>query len=203
MSLTTAPRKRPRRRRSTTIASVPLVCLFHRRWTVPILAQLHRDRGAKFIALINRLGVSRPALRQTLDDAISATWVQRNPGYGHPLRPEYVLTAAGQSMGPACERLMNRIERLEVEIVAGHKWSMPLLQTLGRDQCRFGALREQLGSITDRALTLAIKDLIDAGLIGRRVTEDFPPTTLYRSTRRARSLQPDLDRLARTLSDHR
>ena len=34
-----------------------LIRLFHRRWSVPVLAEIHRAKGAKFITLVNRLGV--------------------------------------------------------------------------------------------------------------------------------------------------
>ena len=34
-----------------------LVNLFHRRWAVPVLAELERDHGAKFVTLSRRLGM--------------------------------------------------------------------------------------------------------------------------------------------------
>ena len=81
--------------------------------------------------------------------------------------------------------LMDRIERLDIETAALRKWSMPVLHAVGRDAARFGELRRRLQPVTDRALTLALKDLVDAGLLERRVYDDYPPTTAYRLTRRA------------------
>jgi DNA-binding HxlR family transcriptional regulator len=159
---------------------------------------LYQWRGAKFVTLVNRLGVSRPALRQTLDAAIQHGWVQHNTGHGHPLRPEYVLAAPpadAVDLGPPCERLMSHLGRLDVEAPALRKWSMPVLHAVGREPARFGAIRGRLGRITDRALTLALKDLIDAGLLERDVYDEYPPTTLYRVTRKARSLLEPLDEL--------
>ncbi len=83
-----------------------MAALFHRRWAVPVLAQLHRDRGAKAITLTNGLSVSRESLRATLDELIEHGWIARNPGYGHPMRPEYLLTRRGEKLGPTCVRLM-------------------------------------------------------------------------------------------------
>jgi hypothetical protein len=36
-----------------------LVALFHNRWSVPILAELHRQRGSRFVTLARTLGMSR------------------------------------------------------------------------------------------------------------------------------------------------
>ena len=48
----------------------PLVDLAHRRWSIPIIAELHRQRGAKFVTLVNTLGVSRASLSMALNDLI-------------------------------------------------------------------------------------------------------------------------------------
>jgi DNA-binding HxlR family transcriptional regulator len=175
-----------------------LATLFHRRWMVPVIAALQRWRGSKFITLVNRLEVSRPALRKTLDEAIERGWIRHNPGYGHPLRPEYLLAGVPPdpapshpdriNLGPPCARLMTHLDRLDIADAALRKWSMPALHAMGREAMRFADLRRRLEGITDRALTLALKDLIEAGLAQREVYDEFPPTTLYRITRPARAL---------------
>ena len=173
-----------------------LAVLFHRRWTVPAIARLHHHCGAKFISLVNWTGASRPALRQALDESITRGWIRRNPGYGHPLRPEYMLTNPGARLGPGCLRLMEHINRLQVEDAALRKWSMPILLALEAQPLRFGELRRTLGIITDRALTLAIKDLLQATLIQRQVLDEFPPATIYSLTRSGRSMTGELAVLA-------
>jgi len=60
--------------------------LFHHRWAAPILAELHRSKGSRFVTLSNRLGLGRESLRRTLSALIDAGLVMKNPGYGHPLR---------------------------------------------------------------------------------------------------------------------
>ena len=167
---------------------------FHHRWAVPIIAELHRRSGSRFVPLANDLGLSRESLRQTLAALIDAGLVMRNPGYGHPLRPEYVLTSRGRCVGPACVALVDRLRRLDFEDGGLKKWSMPVLLELVRER-RFVELRDALG-VSPRALTLALKELADAGLVERRVHDDYPPSTSYRATPRARTLTRAAAKLA-------
>lgn len=173
-----------------------LVDLFHYRWAVPILAELHRQRGSRFVTLAGTLGLSRESLRQTLAALIDGRLVRRNPGYGHPLRPEYVLTEQGQHVAAACEPLLQALHRRKLEDVGLKKWSMPVVSALAGEPRRFSELREELTGISPRALTLALKDLEAAGLVERRVTDDYPPATVYSLTRRARPLSDLLETLA-------
>ncbi|MGH2921372.1 MAG: winged helix-turn-helix transcriptional regulator [Gaiellaceae bacterium] len=173
-----------------------LVDLFHYRGAVPILAELHRQRGSRFVTLAGTLGLSRESLRQTLAALIAGRLVRRNPGYGHPLRPEYVLTEQGQHVAAACGPLLQALHRRKLEDVCLKKWSMPVVSALAGEPRRFSELREELTGISPRALTLALKDLEAAGLVERRVTDDYPPATVYSLTRRARPLSDLLEPLA-------
>jgi DNA-binding HxlR family transcriptional regulator len=165
-----------------------LIALFHNRWSVPILAELDRQRGSRFVTLSRILGLSRESLRRTLAALIDGGLVGRNPGYGHPLRPEYVLTSSGERIAAACRPLVERLRRGELEEVALKKWSMPVVYALVEGPRRFSELRDALEGVSPRALTLALKDLEAAGLVDRRVTNDYPPATVYRLTRSGRPL---------------
>lgn len=160
-------------------ASSHVVPLFHHRWGAPVLAELHRQGGSKFITLVRRLGIGRESLQRTLRALIRRGWVKRNPGYGHPMRPEYVLTDKGERFGPACALLIAELQRLQAEQVGLNKWSMPLVLLMASGARRFSELRAAFPAMTARALALAVKDLQMAGLVARRVTEDYPPTTIY------------------------
>ncbi len=175
------------------------ISVFHRRWTVPVLVELHRARGAKFVTLHNRLGVSRAILRATLDDLIAEGWVLRNPGHGHPMRPEYILTAAGARLAPCLGRLLGTVRRLDIEPIAFRKWTLPVTWALGETPHRFGELRHELGGITPRALTLSLKDMESGGLVQRDVFEDYPPVTSYSLDRRARPVYRALVPLAQAV----
>jgi DNA-binding HxlR family transcriptional regulator len=165
-----------------------LVALFHNRWSVPILAELHRQRGSRFVTLSRTLGLNRESLRRTLAALIDGGLVGRNPGYGHPLRPEYVLTRAGERIAAACRPLVEQLRRGNLEDVGLKKWSMPVVFALAAGSLRFSELREQLEGVSPRALALALKDVEEAGLVDRRVTEDYPPATMYRLTTSGRLL---------------
>ena len=162
--------------------------LFHHRWAAPILAELHRSKGSRFVTLSNRLGLGRESLRRTLAALVEAGLVTKNPGYGHPLRPEYVLTQRGRTVAPACARLIAALERLDADDIGLKKWSMPAVLALADGECRYSELRKRLPEVTPRALTLALKDLAAAQLVERRVTPDYPPATMYRLRRRGRPL---------------
>jgi DNA-binding HxlR family transcriptional regulator len=163
-----------------------LIALCHHRWSAPVLAELGQTRGTRFVVLANRLGVGRTSLRRTLDALVGLGLVRRNPGYGHPLRPEYLLTPEGEEAAVRCERLLAAVDGNRDVVL--RKWSLPVLVALGR-QARFSELRDALPGVTARALALALKDLERAGLVDRRVEETYPPTAVYAPTAEAARLQ--------------
>ena len=173
-----------------------LVALFHNRWSVPILAELHRQRGSRFVTLARTLGMSRESLRRTLAALIESGLVGRNPGYGHPLRPEYVLTTRGERVAARGEPLVELLRERGLEEVGLKKWSMPVVHALSAEPLRFSELRERLEGISPRALTLAVKELEAAGVVERRVTDDYPPATSYRLAADARLLASLVGKLA-------
>lgn len=172
------------------------ITLFHRQWAVRVLVELQRSHGAKFVTLHGRLGVGRATLRATLDDLIAEGWVLRNPGHGHPMRPEYLLTAAGAHLAPCLGRLLGTVRRLDIEPIAFRKWTLPVTWVLGDAPHRFGELRRRLPGITPRALTLSLKDLEVGRLVRREVLDDYPPVTSYSLDRRARPVYRALVPLA-------
>jgi DNA-binding HxlR family transcriptional regulator len=169
------------------LSTSQLVSLFHHRWAAPVLAELERERGTRFVLLANRLGVPRETLSRTLTALIEGRLVRRNPGYGHPLRPEYVLTASGGRLAARCLRLLEILPDRELSL---KKWSLPVLAAIGGG-ARFSDLRAAL-SVSPRALTLALKDLQSLGLVEREVIEDYPPTTRYRPTALGLRIQREL-----------
>jgi DNA-binding HxlR family transcriptional regulator len=176
-----------------------LAGLFHHRWAVPALGTLsHLGGGAKFITLQRAIHVSRDSLVRTLEALMGAGVVARNPGYGHPMRPEYNLTPKGRKIAPPCRKLVETLHRLGVVEIALNKWSLPTVYALNTAEGRFNALRGALGAITPRALTQALRDLEQAGMVTRSMVDDNPPRTAYSLSRRGRALIPLLQPLAKS-----
>lgn len=165
-----------------------LIALGRRRWALPALAELHRADGLKFVTLVRRLGASRQAAREALDDLVRMGLAETNPGYGHPLRPEYVLTVEGRRLGAACQALWDLVRRLGLADVLLRRWSLAVLAAIRAGHRRFSAVRSAIPRITDRALTLTLKELQGAGLLDRQVIDGSPPATAYQPTARAASL---------------
>lgn len=163
--------------------------LLHHRWAVPALSTLHaHGGGAKLIALQRALEVSRDSLKRALKSLIVSGLVAKNPGYGHPMRPEYVLTPTGKGLGPVCGRLMAQLARLDLEEIGLKKWSLPVAFAIRKVGGRFNGIRNALPSSTPRALSGALRDLQDAGIVTRFLVDDDPPRTEYSLTRRGKLL---------------
>lgn len=149
------------------------------RWFVPLLALAGREEGVRFAPLLARLQISRSMLTATLDQLLRKGWLMRNPGHGHPLRPEYRLTEAGRPVGAWCGRVMEERQRLGLDSARLGRWSLPLVRRLDRSWKRFSALEAELSPISPRSLSLTLKQLLEVGLVDRRLEDDFPPRPLY------------------------
>ena len=147
--------------------------------------------------LASRLGANRQALRQALDPLIELGLVMRNPGYGHPSRPEYVLTDRGRGVARSSSALVGQFRRLGVEDIGFRKWTLPVLAALESEQ-RFGELSAAVNA-TPRALSLALKDLAAANLVDRRVHDGYPPSSTYLPSTTGRTVQRNVAVLLETL----
>jgi DNA-binding HxlR family transcriptional regulator len=163
-----------------SMSTAELVDLFHHRWAAPALALLDERGGARFVELQRKLGVTRDSLRRALDALVELDYVRRNEGYGHPLRPEYLITDPGRQAAG----LAGRVSRSRVRETLLRKWSVPVLAELEEPR-RFSQLRAALPGVTPRALALALQELEAVGLVRREVRPTRPPSTVYRPTARA------------------
>jgi DNA-binding HxlR family transcriptional regulator len=118
-------------------------------------------------------------LTRCLEHLRGCDWVVPNPGHGHPLRPEYLLTDAGRMVGALCERIMEERERLGLTAADLSRWSLPLVASLAPDWSRFGELQVRLAPVTPRALSQTLQAMIGHDLVTRRLEDRFPPLPLY------------------------
>lgn len=183
----------------------PLIELTHHRWMLAVLAACERAEGGglKYVTFLHRLGISRESLGRTLAAGIEGGWLMHNPGAGHPLRPEYILTPRGRAVAAEARRLLNTLRRMGVEEACLRKWSLPVLAAISMANrlnpagigfvdprtvprgARFADLGRLLPEATGRALALTLRELQEADLLEREVLDTFPPTTRYSLKRRA------------------
>ena len=70
----------------------------------------------------------------------------------------------------------------------GDKWTVLVVGELGRGPKRFNEIRRNLGSISQRMLTLTLRGLERDGLLTRTVFPTVPPRVEYELTKLGRSL---------------
>ncbi len=182
-------------------ASFLLAPLFTYTWCIPAMVEIARAQGCKVVSLAVRLGASRPALREALDQLTKLDLVQRNPGYGHPLRPEYILTPRGEYMAPAATALLTAIDNGPARELCLRKWSVPVLVSLVDGPLRFSRIASALPRVTHRALASVLKALVEAGLVARRVEHGHPPAVVYTLSGEAMSIATAGHALALTLRE--
>ena len=105
-----------------------LIAIFHHRWSAPVLAELLRQKGSRFVTLGNTLGVGRESLQRTLDSLHGARARRAEPR----LRPS---AAAGVRPHRARPRVAARCTKLLAALngdadVVLRKWSLPVLAAL-------------------------------------------------------------------------
>lgn len=156
-----------------------LAQISHNRWAIPVLSELHHGNGAKLVTLVRKLELGRESVIRALKSLIDAGWVRRNPGHGHPMRPEYVLTKAGQDIGPACKALHQMLIEQGLLRAARKKWWLPILLSMSDGAERFSAFQQDLPAATPRALAATLKQLVADGVVMREVIDGYPPRPRY------------------------
>src|SRR5512146_2435223 len=91
---------------------------------------------------------------------------------------------------PICQTISGLLQRI------GDKWSLLVVQTLGSGSLRFNELRRAIPSVSQRMLTLTLRNLERDGLVSRTVTPSIPPRVDYELTDLGQSLQGPICGLA-------
>jgi DNA-binding HxlR family transcriptional regulator len=70
----------------------------------------------------------------------------------------------------------------------GDKWTVLVVATLGDGPRRFNELRREIPSVSQRMLTLTLRNLERDGIVSRTVTPSIPPRVDYELTALGHSL---------------
>src|SRR5690242_20093592 len=91
---------------------------------------------------------------------------------------------------PTCRIISTLLSRI------GDKWTVLVVETLGAGPKRFNELRREIPSVSQRMLTLTLRNLERDGLVSRTVTPTIPPRVDYELTDLGHSLQKPICGLA-------
>ena len=79
----------------------------------------------------------------------------------------------------------------------GGKWKAVVLWYLRNDKKRFGELKKQIPQITEKMLSMQLKELEKDGIVSRKVYAEVPPKVEYFLTPEGKTLLPILEELAK------
>lgn len=165
-----------------------LVKLTSRAWSLSILAQLHRGTPGRQAPLIAATGASRAAFAQSLRHLFDLKLLEKNPGHGHPLRPEFRLTEQGKAFAAMADSITRAVPRPEGRALIRRSWTVPILTTLQAPQ-NFTTIRNELAPITDRALSQSLQRLEAQSWVAREVNAaSHPPRPIYRAINAGKSI---------------
>jgi DNA-binding HxlR family transcriptional regulator len=97
---------------------------------------------------------------------------------------------------PECRTISGLLQRI------GDKWTVLVVTTLCDGGKRFNELRREIPSVSQRMLTLTLRNLERDGLVSRTVTPTIPPRVDYALTEMGHSLKTPLCALAQWAKDH-
>lgn len=151
-----------------------------RAWAIPILSSLHAGVAGRQAPLLVATGASRTAFAQSMDHLISIGLLERNPGYGHPLRPEFRLTELGVSAAAIAHKIQSVTADEDQDLIR-RSWTLPVLTTIHRPR-HFNDIKRNLRTITDRALSQSLKAMETRDWVQRSVDAAArPPRSIYRA----------------------
>lgn len=103
--------------------------------------------------------------------------------------PDYESSCSkDEGAGHAIREVLDRV---------GDKWSLLIIATLRQDRLRFSELLRHIPGISQRMLTLTLRQLERDGLIDRTAYAEVPPRVEYELTDLGATLVP----IARTIGD--
>lgn len=99
--------------------------------------------------------------------------------------------------------IMERCDLTYAVCMIGGRWKLLILCKLEHGKLRFSELRDQISGITERMLTLQLRELEKEGLVKRTVYAEVPPRVDYALTEIAHALVPIWSQLSEWGAKHR
>ncbi|KIC26365.1 MULTISPECIES: winged helix-turn-helix transcriptional regulator [unclassified Leisingera] len=147
-------------------------------WALPILSCLHSGVAGRQAPLLAATGAGRTAFAQSMDHLIEIGLIERNPGYGHPLRPEFRLTQLGIAAAAIAHKIRD-VSAEEDQPLLRRSWTLPILTSL-HTPSHFSEIKRNLPAITDRALSQSLKSMEARSWVCRSVDGAArPPRSIY------------------------
>ncbi len=159
-----------------------LVKVTSRAWSLDILALMHAGTIGRQSSLLSASKAGRTALTQSLNHLIDIGLMERNPGHGHPLRPEFRLTPQGAEIAIFADKIKRVVSNPCEQHLLRRAWNIPVL-VVSQKPRYFTDIRNDLLSITDRALSQSLKQLEAQHWLLRKIDPDIRPTRpLYQAS---------------------
>jgi len=156
-----------------------LVNVTSRAWSLKILALLHQGVPGRQAPLLSAAQASRTAFAASLSHLIELGLLERNPGYGHPLRPEYRLTSVGVKMAEIAAEIVSAVDDPAATAILRKSWTVPILAVTEKPR-HFVEIKSELLPVTDRALSQSLGLLHQQNWLTRDVdTSNWPPRPFY------------------------
>lgn len=137
-----------------------LVKITSKAWSLKILSLLHSGVAGRQAPLIAATGASRSSFAASLEHLGKLGLLERNPGHGHPLRPEFRLTTEGKVAAAMASRIVELVPEGSDFSMIRRSWVVPILAVTETPK-RFSMIKTGLGNITDRALSQSLYLLED------------------------------------------
>lgn len=174
-----------------------IVNISSKAWALSILSNLHDGVAGRQATLLTATGANRTAFAQSMDHLIQIGLLERNPGHGHPLRPEFRLTEQGKPAAVIAHKIQQASDKQDQALLR-RAWTLPILTSLQKPN-HFREIRQNLTTITDRALSQSLRTMEDRNWVLRKVDDTMrPPKPIYSAI----NLGADLSRITGSIVLH-
>lgn len=117
------------------------------------------------------------------------------PAQMAPIEPAQAPSITGDAPAPIEAANAGRCPSRDVLERIGDTWTVLVVLNLMTGPCRFNALRRQIGSVSQRMLTVTLRALERDGMVSRTVFATTPPQVQYALTPLGQSLAQVLESL--------